>query len=83
MSPKVSTVVVAELRSAPGSFVLLREDSSDTENFYVWCGQYGWLPDSDLAKTLQHIFHSVKEAERATKKLVKLPLQKRPSSHNE
>ena len=78
MSPTVSTIVVAELRDAPGSYVLLREDSSDNVNAYIWCGQYGWLPSSPLAQTLRREFRSMKKAERASDKYAKLPLQALP-----
>ena len=83
MSSKLSTVTVAELRSAPGSFILLRADFPDLDTYYIWCGQHGWLPDSNLTKTLRHEFHSIEEAEIAGDDLITLPLQEKPScSHN-
>jgi hypothetical protein len=83
MPPTVSTITVAELRDAPGSFILLRADFPDLDKCYVWCGQYGWLPSSELANTLRYEYRSMRKAERAAQKYVTRPLQENPScSHN-
>jgi hypothetical protein len=79
----ISTVVVCELRDSPGTYVLIRSDRHDRSQIHIWCGQqYGWLPDSPIAKTLCHGFRSVRKAERASDKLVKLPLRELPVEQN-
>lgn len=81
-TPKISSIVIYESKTTPGTFVLVRRDTPNHDDYHIWCGQYGWLPKSDIAWTLQRVFHSMKKAERASDKYIKLPLQTLPVGQN-